>query len=304
MAQRPTSNARLYHAEISGEAALPQDRDVLQELRKIFVQTAVPGAENRAFMMRAVAWLARAGIGQFLDIGAGMPAWGNVHEIASRFRSDVTVAYVDNDPEVVDSWRARSLDGSRIIAVQADVRRPREVLDHPEVRSLIDFSRPVGLLLGGVMHLVADRDDPMNIVCTLVDALAPGSFLVLSQATGDAQPPETVAGIRRIMSQVGIEATVRSRDQVARLFAGLEPVEPGVVPVTDWRPARSTHQPGTGWYVGGVGHKPEEPPGGSALTGRATDEPDGVGILEGDAGLRPPRGKVDDTGLDDVPGLQ
>ncbi|MGI8330541.1 SAM-dependent methyltransferase [Actinomadura scrupuli] len=290
MASKPPTNARLYHAEISGEAALPQDRDVLLALRRISLHAAVPGAENRSFMMRAVAWLARAGIGQFLDIGAGLPAWGNVHEIASRFRSDVTVAYVDHDPEVVEGWRARSLDRSRIIAVQADVRRPREILDHEQVRSLIDFSRPVGLLLGAVMHLVADRDEPVEIVRTLVDALAPGSFLVLSQVTEEAQPPETVAEVCRILSRVGIEVTPRSREQVGRFFTGLDLVEPGVVPVTEWRPARTDPRPGTGWYVGGVGCKPEVAPDGSALAGYAADEPDGVGILEGDAGLRPPRG--------------
>lgn len=287
-APRPPSNARLYHAEISGEAALPQDRDVLLAFRRAFLHPAVPGAENRAFMMRAVAWLARAGIGQFLDVGAGLPAWGNVHEIASRFRSDVTVAYVDHDAEVVDAWRARSLDRSRFVAVRADVRRPHEVLGHPDVRSLIDFSRPIGLLLGGVMHLVADRDDPQGIVRTLLGALAPGSFLALSHVTGDAQPQETVCEVRRIMAQAGIEVTPRPREQVARFFAGLDLVEPGVVPVTDWRPARSNHLPGTGWYVGGVGRRPEAAAGGSGLAGRAADEPDGAGILEGDAGLRPP----------------
>jgi hypothetical protein len=301
---RPPTDARLYHAEISGEAALPQDRDLLVALRKVFIQPAVPGVENRAFMTRAVACLARAGVGQFLDVGAGMPAWGNVHEVASRFRSDVTVAYVDNDPEVVDCWQTAALDRRGIVAVEADLRRPDEILGHRKVRSLIDFSRPVGLLLGGVLQVVADQDDPLGSVRSLVDALAPGSFLVLSQVTGDAQPPEIVSELLRVLSRAGIEGTLRSREQIGRFFGGVELLEPGVVPVPNWRPVRPSHQALSGWYVGGVGRKPEASGDASVLAGGAADEPDGVGILKGDGGFRPPRGKVDDAGFEDVPAVQ
>jgi hypothetical protein len=250
------TDARLYHAEISGEAALPQVRGVQMALRKIDLEPAVPAVENRAFMTRAVTYVARQGVRQFLDIGAGLPAWGNVHDVAARFRSDVAVAYVDNDPEVVGSWWELSPDRRRIGAVEADLRRPESILGHPEVLGLIDLSRPVCLLLGAVVHAVADQDEPHRIVRTLVEAVPPGSFLVLSQVTGDGHSPQTVAEVCRLLQDAGISETMRPMEEITNFFHGVELLEPGVVATPCWRPARPLTQNPTGWYVGGVGRKP------------------------------------------------
>jgi hypothetical protein len=249
--------ARYYQASITGQACLPEDREVLMALREASIQPAVPEVENRAFLTRAVAHLAHdEGIRQFLDIGCGYPAWGNVHEVAGRFQSEAAVAYVDCDRDVVDRWRALMPDAGRVVAVERDLRCPRSILDCPEVCSLIDFNEPVGLLLSGVLHLVADEDDPAGIVDTLVDRLSPGSFLVVSQATGDSQDPATVAEVIRIASKAGVEITMRSREQATRFFRDVDLLEPGLVLAPDWRPARApTHGP-SGWIIGGAGRKP------------------------------------------------
>ena len=178
---------------------------------------AVPGAQraardNRAFLGRAVHFLAaEAGIDQFLDIGTGLPTRGNVHEIAREVNPDARVVYCDNDPIVVAHARALLADASDVKAVEGDVRYPRHLLTLPAVRELIDFSRPVAVLLVAVLHFVPDSDSPWSAVKRITDHLAPGSFVVISHVTSDGLADEAVRRARDIYAGALAQGTARSR---------------------------------------------------------------------------------------------
>jgi SAM-dependent methyltransferase len=149
--------------------------------------------ENRRFLQRAVACLAGAGIDRFLDLGAGLPTQGNVHEIAQRVNPAARVAYVDNDPIVLSHGRALLADDRTTRVFAADMREPEAILTAPGLAELIDFSRPVAVLFVAVLHFVRDDEDPYGIVGTFRDAMAPGSYLVLSHVTTDGPSAELLA---------------------------------------------------------------------------------------------------------------
>ncbi|WP_158566688.1 SAM-dependent methyltransferase [Actinomadura craniellae] len=253
--RRRISSARIYNESIGARSGTSADLAVLGALDEAMQLRGMPGVENRSFLVRAVDYLARQGVGQFLDIGVGLPAWGNVYQVARRHRPDAAVACVDHDLEVVAAWREIAAEHEPMRSVYADVRRPREILEHPEVRAVIDFDRPVGLLLTAVLHLVGVEHDQRKIVRTLTDALPSGSHLVLSHVSDQRQPAEAFERVRRIVESAGSAFTVTSPGQVAEMFGGLELVEPGLVMVEDWRPVRATRR-SAGWYIGGVGRKP------------------------------------------------
>jgi SAM-dependent methyltransferase len=194
-----------------------------------------------------------SGVRQILDVGTGLPTSPNVHEVAQELAPDVRVAYVDNDPIVKAHGDALLNRAGTTSIVLADLREPRSVVDHPEVRRVIDFGRPVALFLVAVLHFLRDADEPERVVATLRDALPPGSFLVLSHATGDfADRSEAEA----VYDNASASMNLRSRDHVARFFDGFDLVEPGLVQVPFWRPD-STPPAGSeeiGFY-GGVGRK-------------------------------------------------
>ena len=222
--------ARRYNYWLGGKDHFQADRDSGDAIAEAFPSIRVAALANRAFMGRAVELLSRLGVRQFLDIGAGIPAPGNTHELAQAIAPETSVVYVDNDPLVMAHLRAlTTCPGPGCSAcVEADVRAYREILAHPQVHETLDLTRPVGLLLVAVLHFVSEDDDPYEIVGGLVQGLASGSYLVLSHGTMDFAPPQNLA-----MPQASFWP--RSRDEVARFVKGLDVLEPGIVSVADWR---------------------------------------------------------------------
>jgi O-methyltransferase involved in polyketide biosynthesis len=214
--------------------------------------SSFPVVENRKFMRRAVRHMLSQGIRQFLDLGCGLPARGNVHQLVGTADPEATVVYVDYDPMVVNHFQAVLSGSATTAAVHADVRKSDDILTHPDVTRLIDFDQPVGLLTIALFHMIPDDEDPTGIVARLHDAMAPGSHVAFSHYTGDAQPPEALAALASIVEQMREEATLRSRAEVAELFAGFDLIEPGLVLAPDWRPDRPYKTP-SGWLLAGVG---------------------------------------------------
>jgi SAM-dependent methyltransferase len=211
---------------------------------------------NRAFLGRAVRYLAsQAGIRQFLDIGSGIPTMGNVHAIAQQAAPDARVVYVDNDAVAVQHSRAILAQNDNATALQADLRRPREILGDPQLRDLLDLSQPVALLLVALLHFFPDSDEPAALVAELREALAPGSYVVISHGTTDGQAPG-VAEAMGHYSQTTAPFQPRGHAAVEAFFAGLELVDPGLVRVPLWRPGqgRGTGDDGEVAVYGGVGY--------------------------------------------------
>ncbi|SEG80612.1 S-adenosyl methyltransferase [Thermomonospora echinospora] len=212
--------------------------------------------ENRAFLGRAVRYLAEQGIDQFLDIGTGLPTQQNVHQIAHSVNPGARVVYVDNDGQVVAHGRALLADSDTTTIVRADLRRPREILDHPETRRLLDFAKPVAVLLVATLHFVPDSDDPPAIMAELREELAPGSFLALTHASADGMP-ELVARVVEVYKRTNAPGTPRTAEQVTGMFGDFELLEPGLVWAPLWRPDRpvSREEAVRTWFYAGVARK-------------------------------------------------
>jgi SAM-dependent methyltransferase len=253
------NTARVYDYLLGGTHNFLADQDAGRAV--IAVEPNIrPGARaNRAFLGRAVRFLATEGVRQFLDIGSGIPTEGNVHEIAQRAALGGRVAYVDNDPVAVAHALAL-LDGNADAGVtEADLREPRQILADHEVRRLIDLARPAGLLLSLVLHFISDDEDPWRIVATLRDALAPGSYLVLAHLTNESRPAVAQATETVYNRSVSTDIHIRSRADILRFFDGFDLVDPGLVYVQEWRPdspADVPADPGQLWCLVGVGRKP------------------------------------------------
>jgi O-methyltransferase involved in polyketide biosynthesis len=201
-----------------------------------------------------VRFLLDAGIRQFIDVGCGLPTRKNVHDIVEANDPAARVLYVDHDPVVINHYQALLSSSSTATVILGDARRPQEILDHCRTTSLIDLDRPVAVLLVGLLHLIADEDDPAGIVARFRDAVAPGSHVVLSHMTGDDQDPKEVAQFVEMFETAREPMIMRSRERIRAFFDGLELVEPGLVDGPDWRPDRPYPKP-SGWLVAGVGRK-------------------------------------------------
>ncbi len=224
--------ARVYDAALGGTHHLPVDEEMLREAEKLFPNVSELAHANRAYLGRAVRFLAARGIRQFLDIGSGIPSVGNVHEIVP----DLRVAYVDLDPVAVLHGQRLLADDPAAVFVRGDLRRPDEILDDPDVRRVIDFAEPVGLLLVAVLHFVPDADDPGALVARLRDRLAPGSHVAISHGTLLEDATEAIQGVGDLYRRTPLPFFVRSPQQVADLLDGWDPLLPGVVPISDWHP--------------------------------------------------------------------
>jgi SAM-dependent methyltransferase len=252
--ERP-SVARMYDYYLGGSHNFAVDRAAAQQMIAAVPEAPLMAQANRAFLRRAVRFLIDAGIRQFLDIGSGIPTVGNVHEIAQEAAPDARVAYVDIDPVAVAHSR-HILSGNDLAAVvQEDLRRPRAILDHPQIRSLIDFDEPVAVMIVAVLHFVPDSDDPAGIIKTLRDALVPGSFLALSQASDDGRGADERQDAEDVYRRTDNPLSVRGRTEVAGFFDGFTLVEPGVVWVPEWRPdsPESAEEAHRAVFLGGVG---------------------------------------------------
>jgi S-adenosyl methyltransferase len=231
--------ARIYDVLLGGKDNYAADREAARKLVE-----AVPGAaraarDNRAFLARAVRFLAgEAGIRQFLDIGTGLPVGGHLHEIAQAANPGARVVYADNDPVVVAHARALLADSGSVVAVEGDVRYPRHLLTMPAVREVIDFSQAAAVLLVAVLHFVPDSESPWSAVHAIAERLAPGSYVVVSHVTGDEISDGAVKQAADIYQGALVRSAARSRSEIARFFDGLEMVPPGLVDVAEWRPGR------------------------------------------------------------------
>jgi hypothetical protein len=228
--------ARRYDYWLGGKDNFAADRESGDRIIAAFPTTRIAAVENRRFMCRAVADIAeRAGIRQFLDIGTGIPTSPNTHEIAQGIIPEANVVYVDNDPIVLAHARAlltSSPEGATAY-LDADLYQPDSILAHPDLLRTIDLSQPVALMLVAVLHFVPDADNPRGLIAPLVHALAPGSYVIISHMTHDYLPPEAAAQVNQVVSSEALHA--RSRAQVAAFLDGLELVNPGIVPVSEWR---------------------------------------------------------------------
>lgn len=247
--------ARMYDYYLGGHDNFAADR--IAALKVIEAAPDVPAVAqaNRRFLGRAVRFLAvEAGISQFLDLGTGLPTQGNVHQIAQQANPAARVVYVDNDPMVLAHSRALKT-GTGTAVIHADLRNPDAVLRHPDTCRLIDFSQPVAILLIAVLHFVADPDAGAA-VARYVGAASPGSYLVISHVTA-APEPHSAQAVTAVYARTANPGTLRTREQILALFAGTALVEPGLVPVTQWRPdqAEPTGQ-AKDWMLAALARKP------------------------------------------------
>jgi SAM-dependent methyltransferase len=239
-------SARMYDYFLGGKDNFAVDRQTAEASLRSWPAVRVSARENRAFLDRAVEYLAgEAGIRQFLDIGTGLPTANNVHEVAQRIAPDSRVVYADNDPIVLAHAQAllKSSAAGRTAYIHADLREPEKILAHPEVIGTLDFSQPVALILVAVLHFISDDEDPAAIVARLLSALPPGSYLAASHVTPE-HDPEGVGGLQRAYRAGGVMAQARTAADFGQLaFAGLELVPPGVVLISEWRAAGDGPRP-------------------------------------------------------------
>ncbi|WP_250562709.1 SAM-dependent methyltransferase [Sphaerisporangium fuscum] len=255
-------SARVWNVFLGGKDNYPVDREAARRYREFFPQIDAIALTDRAFLGRAVRYMAgEAGIRQFLDIGTGLPTMDNTHEVAQRVAPESRVVYVDNDPLVLVHAHAllTSTPPGVTDYVEADLREPGKIL--AKAARTLDFDRPVGLMLLGILHFVEDFDQTREVVARLVDALPPGSHLALTHATFDIGDQEVVQANAAAQADYNSGAdtplTARTRDQILRFFDGLELVEPGLVSMSRWRPEATPYgEPAEVAGFCGVGRKP------------------------------------------------
>lgn len=248
------SAARVYDYLLGGGHNFAVDRAVGEKVRRILVNGSQIAASNRAFMRRAVLRMLDMGITQFLDLGSGIPTVGNVHEVVTAASEDARVVYVDYDPVAVAHSRLilEGLPNTGIVS--ADMRDAHDVLTSEPVRHLLDFTKPVGLLMVAVLHFVSDETGPAAIVREYVDRLPSGSLVALSHLTSDFNP-EGMAQVAEAMRDSRDPMFFRSRSEVEAMFAGLELIEPGIVSAPLWHPT-SERETGPDDVYAGLGRKP------------------------------------------------
>ena len=253
--------ARMYDYFLEGKDNFAADRAAADQLIEMMPQLPLVARANRAFLRRVVRVLAEEyGIRQFIDIGTGLPTAGNVHEVAQKVARRARVLYVDNDPVVCTHARALLASGATQI-IEADLRSPEKIIGHPATRELIDFDEPCALMFLSVLHFVPDSDDPRAIIARFRDAMAPGSFLVISHGTLETRPDDPRAKLSaEVYSQTAAHLSLRSLEAVRGLFDGFELVEPGLVWISDWRPGAFEGVTGAAETLrGGVGRKAKAP---------------------------------------------
>ncbi|WP_433241747.1 SAM-dependent methyltransferase [Actinomadura nitritigenes] len=229
-------SARVWNYWLGGKDNYPVDREVGEQVRAVYPGIVDVARHSRAFLGRAVRYLAgEAGIAQFLDIGTGLPTVDNTHEVAQRVNAGCRIVYVDNDPLVLTHARAllSSTPEGACDYISADVRDPDAILERAS--RTLDLGRPVALMMLGILGNVWDDAEARAIRDRLVGALAPGSFLVLEDGT-DKVDPEAAAQAEQTRAEAGDPYKLRTPEQIAAYFDGLELLEPGVVSVSQWRP--------------------------------------------------------------------
>jgi hypothetical protein len=249
--------ARMYDFFLGGKDNYPVDRAAAAKVLEFYPEAFAMAKANRAFLGRAVRYLAQNGVRQFLDIGAGIPGPNGTSEVAYAVAPDARIVCVDNDPIVLTHSRALLATRSTVPAtvLHADLRQPEEILSHPDVRVALDFDQPIAVLLVAVVHFVRDAEDPQRIIDTLMAALPSGSHLVLSHVTGEFDS-ERANAAAAAYDKATVPIILRDHDRIAGFFDGLELVEPGVVHLPWWRPDGEVPEGSENiWYYSGIGRK-------------------------------------------------
>jgi hypothetical protein len=244
--------ARIWNYWLGGKDHFEADREAAEKVIEVMPSMPLLARLARRQLIDSVRLLAGTyGIRQFLDIGSGLPSADNTHEIAQRTRPQARIVYVDNDPVVIAHARALLTSGPEGTTdyVQADLRDTATVLTG--AARTLDFRQPVAVLLMGVLHFIPDEEDPYAIVARLMDATAPGSYLVIGHGASDIQADAVPELTRRYNERSSARITLRSREQVAGFFDGLELVGPGLVPLNQWWPADEVD---AGAASGVIGH--------------------------------------------------
>ena len=249
--------ARVYDYWLGGKDNFAADREAAEAVIAARPSILFDIRANRAFLGRAVRWLAaEAGVRQFLDIGTGIPAADNTHQVAQGVAPTSRIVYVDNDPIVLVHARAlltSNAEGATAY-LEGDLRQPEPIL--AGAAKTLDFEQPIAVLLIGVLHLIADAENPNEIINTLIAAVPSGSYLALTQPASDINAEVVAEGARRYNQHVSTKQTRRNHAETARFFDGLELVEPGLVQVHRWRPdpdAEGLDREVSAW--GGIGRR-------------------------------------------------
>ena len=245
-------SARVYNVWLGGKDGLAADRKAAAEVAACRPQVVAGARANRAFLARAVRYLAgQCGVRQFIDIGPGLPSPGNAHEVAQAITPESKIVYVDNDPLVLAHARALLTSGRAGVCevVDGDLRDPQTIIE--EAARTLDFTQRAALLLVAVLHFLDDADDPAGIVATLASFLAPGSFVAICHLTADIAPDQVGAAVAAYNNLVPDAITARTHREISALFGGLSLVAPGVVPVSEWRPEHApVHGVSADMYAG------------------------------------------------------
>jgi SAM-dependent methyltransferase len=276
---RYPNTARIWNYQLGGKDNFAVDRQASDAANAMVRQMGVPAGadtavESRHLLQRMVDYMLGQGVRQFLDLGSGLPNMANTHQIAHRTAPQARIVYVDVDP-LVSSHAAALMAGPNVATLRADLREPEQVLGHEQVRDLLDFGQPIGIMFMCVLHCLWEREDPWGVVGQFRDAVAPGSYLALSHMTNEAHP-EAAEGMFRLTQDLHWNTPLisRSREDIARFFDGFTPVEPGLVAPAQWRPDLNdplqdpdgdskpvlklvVPEPGlgVGWHLCGVGVK-------------------------------------------------
>ncbi|REF37222.1 SAM-dependent methyltransferase [Thermasporomyces composti] len=257
---------RIWDYLLGGTEWFEIDKMAAERLKQLAPELAEDGVwANRGFLQRSARWLAeKAGIRQFIDIGAGLPTRNNTHEAVRAVAPDARVVYVDNDPVICEYSRSLLKDTPNTFYLCADLEDPDSILNNSDVRALIDFSQPVGLILAAVVHFVPDERDPWGLLRRYKDALAPGSYVALSHGTTSRTSPELVEKATKLYSSASAQLYMRSEEDIERLFEGLElvPPYPGAPATLTYAGLWGAEVPedadseGSRYWLCGVGRKP------------------------------------------------
>lgn len=258
------SVGRIYDYFLNGRYHLPVDVEAAERVREMVPEAYYLAHANRGFLQRAAGRIAREGVTQFIDIGAGIPTQWNTHEVVHTVNPDAVVVYVDNDPlilqEAAEMLRRRGEKNA--IYISGDIREPAGILDHPEVKRLIDFDRPIGYMHVAIWHCVGPEDAPYGLMKQYLDAVVSGSYLALSHSTTDGQRPEKVQRLREVYAATP-GGNFRTWDEIDRFFDGLEYLppyegaEPGLSYCDLWGSKNPNEvDPAHTWLPAGVARKP------------------------------------------------
>lgn len=280
---RYPNTARIWNYHLRGKDNFEADRQAAEAVEAMSLKIGVPLAadtavEGRHLLQRMVDYMLGQGIRQFLDLGSGLPSMANTHEIAHRVAADARVVYVDIDP-MVSSHGTALMTGSDVLTIRADLREPQQVLSNPQVRDVLDFGQPVGIMFICVLHCLWDKEDPWAVVRQFRDAVPSGSHLAMSHMTNETHP-EGAEALFQMTQDLHWNTPLisRGRADILRFFDGFTLVEPGLVSPALWRPdlddplrnlreddgsvlrlvlpERSGEDRGTEWHLCGIGIKP------------------------------------------------